>query len=446
MADTNTSEDPSDESDSSNGGRAPPEAMMTTGDLLPNLYANYSTYDETYHETSIFTDFNGPPEVVAEEMKDFSSDGETTLDTESSSDSEEDEGDEVDAANAADHEPIIHNSPELGATVAHLDEAVVSSGGPHNKPTSFTRLLDSPYAPTRGTFDMELSLKEDEAEVEFLKTEKKRVKLLLKQAKDRCQETRQKLEFSNKAFKALREYNGIPAELWREYEAFCESLEPRFGCRGGWSVTCFADHKNSYVNYDPQLSLFMESAEFPLGLHNCNFRCEAYTVDVPSPKARLDPDCPPAGQEYVVEFWPVASPVPRTGIETTWGEQYPELYRLATRALYDLTRTDTQAASELLRSLPDPRAPFSGGWLFEYQPGEKLASHSVLSRRWVYRSAHRISDPSYEFDEEDPITDSDAAEASDSDQEEQTTAESFDVNMLFGFSHQQELEEDMDLN
>lgn len=66
------------------------------------------------------------------------------------------------------------------------------------------------------------------------------------------------------------------SELRREYAAFMESLEPRFGSRGGWSVTCFGDHGGSYVGYDPDLELFRQSAEMPLG--SCNFRCEASVI------------------------------------------------------------------------------------------------------------------------------------------------------------------------
>lgn len=84
--------------------------------------------------------------------------------------------------------------------------------------------------------------------------------------------------------------------------------------------------------------------------------------------------------------------------------------------------------------------------MFEYQSEKKRASHPILSRRWVYRSAHRISDLGLEIDEEDPITDADAAEDTDSDQEGEVAAENFDANMLFRFSHQREVEEEMDLD
>lgn len=78
----------------------------------------------------------------------------------------------------------------------------------------------------------------------------------------------------------------------------------------------------------------------------------------------------------------------------------------------------------MLRSLPDQKAPFSGGWQFEYQSEEKRANHPILSRRWMYRSAHRINSSGHHSHEaeEDPITDEDAASRT-TDTEETATDE-----------------------
>ncbi|KAI0136848.1 hypothetical protein BJ170DRAFT_33074 [Xylariales sp. AK1849] len=102
-----------------------------------------------------------------------------------------------------------------------------------------------------------------------------------------------------------RETAGISKDLWAEYEAFCESLEPIFGSRGGWSITCEADHEGSYIKYDPGFGLIKEYAE--MDFSNFNFRCEASTVN---------------NVEYVVEFWPIKSPETTAGVESTWGERY----------------------------------------------------------------------------------------------------------------------------
>jgi hypothetical protein len=91
--------------------------------------------------------------------------------------------------------------------------------------------------------------------------------------------------------RATLEASGISFELFQEYESFCESLEPKFGQREGFSITCDADHSGSYILYDPQFELFKEFVEMPLNA--CNFRCEAsiYT----------------SVNEYenIVEFWPI---------------------------------------------------------------------------------------------------------------------------------------------
>lgn len=110
------------------------------------------------------------------------------------------------------------------------------------------------------------------------------------------------------AFSDTRGAAGIFDELWAEYEAFCESLESNFGSRDGWSVTCFHDHHNSYVQWDPYLDLFKDTAEMPL--EDCNFRCEAATITKNG------------STEYIVEFWPLFRLEPREGTADTWEQQY----------------------------------------------------------------------------------------------------------------------------
>ncbi|CAJ2510310.1 Uu.00g050130.m01.CDS01 [Anthostomella pinea] len=58
--------------------------------------------------------------------------------------------------------------------------------------------------------------------------------------------------------RAERQASGISKALWEEYEAFCEAIEPKFGSRGGWSMTCDGDHDGSYVDYDPHFDLFKD--------------------------------------------------------------------------------------------------------------------------------------------------------------------------------------------
>jgi len=168
------------------------------------------------------------------------------------------------------------------------------------------------------------------------------------------------------------ENSGIPRVLYEEYEAFCESLNPPFGQRGGISVTCHAPHGGSYVAYDPEFLIFKECIEMPYNC--CNFRCEAGHEKV---------------NGYVVEFWPIKPPEPLTGEESTWGEQYPDLYSLAMEAV----RNGSEAAMEMLIALPDANSSFNGGLLFDYEFEEALKDSLVVSRRWRFRSAHKIDAP-----------------------------------------------------
>lgn len=108
------------------------------------------------------------------------------------------------------------------------------------------------------------------------------------------------------------EDSGISADLYNSYLDFCESLDPEFGQRGGFSVTCNSDHENSYTNYDPEFSLFKDCIDMPYT--HCNFRSEASVI---SPKESIG-----GPSEYIVEFWPIKAPEPLTGTELTWGEQY----------------------------------------------------------------------------------------------------------------------------
>lgn len=84
----------------------------------------------------------------------------------------------------------------------------------------------------------------------------------------------------------------------------------------------------------------------------------------------------------------------------------PTLYDLAARA----ARDGSEAAVDMLVALPDHEASFKGGWLFEYSTADpptcaKAVSvsdagftwgrpqNSVRSRRWTYRSAHKVENP-----------------------------------------------------
>jgi len=97
---------------------------------------------------------------------------------------------------------------------------------------------------------------------------------------------------------------GISDDLCYAYEAFCNALDPQFGQRGGFSITCYGDHSGSYTAYDPYFSIFKASVE--MSYTDCNFRCEPSTLDHSD-----------GTTEYVVEFWPM-KPLGPVGSESTW--------------------------------------------------------------------------------------------------------------------------------
>ncbi|TVY81086.1 hypothetical protein LSUE1_G003165 [Lachnellula suecica] len=207
-----------------------------------------------------------------------------------------------------------------------------------------------------------------------LEEQKKRIEDEILRTQKSLTEAEQQEQQAQEDFTSSLEASGISQELYDAYEAFCESLNPEFGQRGGFSVTCNTPPQgtcHSYVEYDPEFALFKEYVDIPY--ESCNFRCEAGRI----------------GEDHFVEFWPIKAPEPLTGSEATWEEQYPELYYLAASA----ARKGSQAAMQMLTNLPDMKSSFEGGWLFDYQFEEALRTERILSRRWTFRSAHRINLP-----------------------------------------------------
>lgn len=133
--------------------------------------------------------------------------------------------------------------------------------------------MSSSDAPGRGLFKVERALEHEDQRAAELEETMWHIEAELRGANSRQAELLTAITAAEYDFSEVCANAGISNELWREYEAFCESLEPSFGSRGGWSVTCYQNHGGSYVGYDPDLDLFMQSAKMPLGA--CNFRCEA---------------------------------------------------------------------------------------------------------------------------------------------------------------------------
>ncbi|KAG8163461.1 hypothetical protein KVR01_006758 [Diaporthe batatas] len=240
---------------------------------------------------------------------------------------------------------------------------------------SLDDLLSSHNAPGRGLYKIEEVVEEKKKKAAELKEDIRCLKAQLDVVSELRDEARTVMIRACMNFSDTCGAAGISNELWAEYEAFCESLESKLGSRDGWSVTCFQNHNNSYIHWDPDLDLFKETAEMPL--EDCNFRCEASTINKNG------------STEYVVEFWPLFRLEPREGTAKTWEQQYPKLYQLAKEAVHK-SLGDNTVTQELLLSLPNPNLPFTSGWMLEYAPEPAKASHNTLSRRWSYRRACRI--------------------------------------------------------
>jgi len=105
--------------------------------------------------------------------------------------------------------------------------------------------------------------------------------------------------------------SGLTTDLFEEYKAFCESLNPEHGLRDGFSITCDQAHDGSYVQYDPNFDIFKDCVEIEYS--TCNWRCEA-TVS--------SGHCWGPATEHIVTFFPLRCPEPTSSGETTWGELY----------------------------------------------------------------------------------------------------------------------------
>lgn len=78
---------------------------------------------------------------------------------------------------------------------------------------------------------------------------------------------------ANARLEAALTNSGISPALYAEFDAFCTSLDPEYGQRGGFSITCNSEHNGNYIGYDPEFALFKESIEGSFS--DCNYRCEA---------------------------------------------------------------------------------------------------------------------------------------------------------------------------
>ena len=138
-----------------------------------------------------------------------------------------------------------------------------------------------------------------------LEEQSRRIDEQLKEARAAIEETESVIRKTDRSLLIKLDKIGLSRELYAKFKQFCESLQPKRGMRGGFSITCDEDHGGSYVLYDPGFRLFKAHVEFDYKV--CNWRCQATKI--------------PAGGgfTYVVEFWPLVIPEALEDDAETWG-------------------------------------------------------------------------------------------------------------------------------
>lgn len=297
---------------SGNMGADAQDDNEATGCQLPSANAKASgvglSGDSTFDQSIEEIHSAGPGSTFVEP------DGDTE-DTEVESDGEEEvDDDDRRSSPGRDHKIVQHSC--VGCSYVgtrdypRTKQAIAEHLSIQGQPTfaSLNDLLSSHNAPGRGLYKIEQVVKEKRRKAAELKEDIRCLQAQLDVVSELRDEARTVMLRACVTFSDARGAAGISNELWAEYEQFCESLEPKHSSRDGWSVTCFQNHNNSYVQWDDSLDLFKETAEMSLG--DCNFRCEAATVN----KNGVT--------EYVVEFWPLDRLEPRKGTASTWEQQY----------------------------------------------------------------------------------------------------------------------------
>ncbi|KAI1422229.1 hypothetical protein F5Y12DRAFT_645083 [Xylaria sp. FL1777] len=160
---------------------------------------------------------------------------------------------------------------------------------------------------------------------------------------------------------------GISEELWREYEAFCETLQPN-GSKERHSFAWNESYNDSYIKYDPNFTTLDSTTK----QEPANWRCDCVTFYTKGGTPI----------RYEVDYYRL------TKVEgTTWEGGFPRLYRLA----IDAAKQGSVAALEMLVALPDKGALSLFGWVFEFGFKESRSSHPDLSQRWGFRASyHRL--------------------------------------------------------
>jgi len=180
----------------------------------------------------------------------------------------DDEADGHEAGNIKEEGTANDKSPEvaiIGSRPVAVDVSQTASGSPSNQNgygdsgtwALFANLQENPF-PAR-SFKLNQSYEKARWRILELEEIKRAVEREMAEAEDARDSISKELDADRAEFAKKREELGISMELWDEYMAFCESLEPEPGTVTGWSITCDENHKNSYVGVSVFLTLFFFS-------------------------------------------------------------------------------------------------------------------------------------------------------------------------------------------
>jgi hypothetical protein len=84
---------------------------------------------------------------------------------------------------------------------------------------------------------------------------KKQLEQRIAQAHSNIENAQDQKQKAEGEIRASLNHSGVPQKLYNLYLAFCESLDPEFGQRGGFSVTWNADHQGSVLSSSSIISL-----------------------------------------------------------------------------------------------------------------------------------------------------------------------------------------------
>lgn len=218
---------------------------------------------------------------------------------------EESEGDDTYNDEDTDMEDDVKSeSSAIAAVPDDISGAGLQNVEPSPEPRTIDQLQQDDIILQRLTKDRDLA----NWKVHELQEAIRRLEAEIPIAQKNLDDTEEIVLNKEKSMFGLLERSGLTPELYEEYKAFCESLQPEFGLRDGFSITCDQPHQGSYILYDPEFAIFKREVE--LDYNSFNWRCEASV----SSWFR--------STEQVVEFWPLKPREAFGSGNQSWGRLY----------------------------------------------------------------------------------------------------------------------------